>query len=63
MKHSTVRHNQSLCNMKDWKKEVADLGPKGFLDIYFSLKDPAVLEFRLTKSWIKKKNKKQAKTV
>lgn len=38
MKHSIVRHNQSLSNMKDWEKEVADLGPKGFLDIYFSQK-------------------------
>lgn len=38
MKHSTVSHNQSLSNMKDWKKEVADLGPKGLLAIYFSQK-------------------------
>lgn len=38
MKHSTTSHNQLLSDMKDWKKEVADVGPKGLLDIYFSQK-------------------------
>lgn len=38
MKHSTVKRNQPLCNMKDQKKKLADLGHKGFLDIYFSQK-------------------------
>lgn len=38
MKCSAVSHHQSPSDMKDWNKEVADLGSKGLLDIYFSQK-------------------------
>lgn len=38
MKHCTVNRNQSVSDMKAWKKEFADPGPKGLPDLYFSLK-------------------------